>query len=121
MQFLEKLEFSKTFLNTVFFSLITTSSASFSKIESYLGELGPQPPLPPPPKMAQFIDALLSQKLLKIYNFTTTNAMKMKFPTIVYLHETFHLKKDLGMTHGVWEGVVKKPLKNPPKKSVFLG
>ena len=51
-----------------------------------------------PPKMAQFMDAASPQKHLKIYNFTTTNAIKMKLVMIVYLHENFNLAKYLGVT-----------------------
>ena len=48
------------------------------------------------PKMVQFMDAASPQKQLKIYKLTTTNAIKIKRATIVYLHDTFHLKKKLG-------------------------
>ena len=52
-----------------------------------------------PPKMAQFImDAASPQKHLKIYNFTTINAIKMKLVMIAYLHENFNLAKYLGVT-----------------------
>ena len=37
----------------------------------------------------------------KIYNLRTTNAMKMKLGSIVYLHETFHLTKDLRVAQRV--------------------
>ena len=71
------------------------------------GELGPKKT----PKMTQFMDATLPQKHLEIYNLTVTNAMKMKLTTIVYLHETFHLTKDLGVTHRALDGVVEKSVK----------
>ena len=48
----------------------------------------------------------------------------MKFTTTVYLRETFHSTKDLGVTHRTWEGVVEKPLKKSPKTGFlasFLG
>ena len=61
--------------------------------------------------MTQFMDATLPQKHLEIYNLTVTNAMKMKLTTIVYLHETFHLTKDLGVTHRALDGVVEKSVK----------
>ena len=61
------------------------------------------------------MDASSPRKLLKIYNLTTRNAVKMKFTSIVYHHKTFHLTKDLGVTHQVWEGVVKKPSKKKSK------
>ena len=43
----------------------------------------------------------------------------MKLTTIMYLHETFHLTKDLAVAHRAWKGVVEKPLKKSPK-IVFL-
>ena len=39
----------------------------------------------------------------------------MKRTMIVYLHEAFHLTKDLGVAHKVWEGMVEKPLKKSQK------
>ena len=50
--------------------------------------------------------------------------MKMKLGMIVYLHETFHLTKGLGLTQRVLEGVTKKPPKKTPKLGFlapFLG
>ena len=44
----------------------------------------------------------------------------MKLTTIMYLHETFHLPKDLGVTHRAKEGVVQKLLKTNHKMR-FLG
>ena len=52
-----------------------------------------------PPKRGHFMDAALPRKHLKIYNLTTTNATVMKLTTIVCLHKTFNLAKDLGVTH----------------------
>ena len=37
------------------------------------------------------MDAALPRKHMKIYNLTTTNAIKAKLTTIIYIHETFHL------------------------------
>ena len=45
------------------------------------------------------MDAVSPQKHWKIYNLTTANDIKMKLTTIVYLHETFHLAKNLDVTH----------------------
>ena len=42
------------------------------------------------PKMGYFMDIPSPWKHSKIYNFTTTNAIKMKLSTIVHLFETFH-------------------------------
>ena len=63
------------------------------------------------PKAAQNPPFLLVRETLKIYNLRTTNAMKMKLDTIVDRHETFHLTKDLGVTHRAWQDVAEKPLK----------
>ena len=41
--------------------------------------------------------------------------MKIKLITIVYLNETFHLTKDLGVTHRAWERVAGKFLKESQK------
>ena len=55
------------------------------------------------------------RKLLKTYNLRTTNAIKMKLDTIVYLHKNFHLTKYVGVTYGEWQGTAKKPLKKVQK------
>ena len=44
-----------------------------------------------PPKRGHFMDAALPRKHLKIYKFRTTNSMKVKITTIIYLREIFHL------------------------------
>ena len=41
---------------------------------------------PKPPKMDHFIDAPLPPKHLIFYNFGTTNAIKIKLTSIMYLH-----------------------------------
>ena len=67
---------------------------------------------------------LLLRKHLKIHNLATTNAILMKLTTIMYLHETFHLAKNWGVTHRVQEAVNEKPLKKSQKTSFlaqFLG
>ena len=69
--------------------------------------------------MAQFMDALSPRHFLKLFNLRTPNAMRMKLDTVVYLHETFHLTKGLGVTHKGWEGVAEKLPKETPK-IVFL-
>ena len=56
----------------------------------------------------------------KIYNLRTTNAMKMKFGTLVYLHKTYHLTKDLSVTYREWQGVAEKPLQKAPKKVFYV-
>ena len=43
------------------------------------------------PKMGHFMDAAPPRNNLKFYNLGTTNAIKMKLTTIMYLHETFNL------------------------------
>ena len=49
-----------------------------------------------PPKRGHFMDAALPRKHLKIYNLATTNAAPI---TIMYLHKTFNLREDWGVTH----------------------
>ena len=71
-------------------------------------------------KMIEFMDALLPRKHLKIYNLRTTNATKMKLDTIVHVHNTFHLTKDLSVSYRKWQGVVGKTLKKAQKIG-FLG
>ena len=52
-----------------------------------------------PSKRGHFMDAASPQKHLKIYNFGTTNVILMILTTIVYLHQTFDLAKNWGVTH----------------------
>ena len=63
------------------------------------------------------MDAASSQKHLKIYNLTTTNAILMKLTTIMYLNEIFHSAKNWGVSHRAWESVNRKPLKKSQKIS----
>ena len=51
------------------------------------------------PKRGHFMDAASPQKHFKICNLTTTNAALMKLTTIMYLHKTFNLAEDWGVTH----------------------
>ena len=44
-----------------------------------------------PSKRGHFMDAASPQKHFKICNFGTTNAIKMKRATIIYLLEIFHM------------------------------
>ena len=48
------------------------------------------------------------QKTLKIFNFTTTNAILMTLTTYMYLNKVFHLEKFWGITHRVQENITKK-------------
>ena len=43
------------------------------------------------PKRGHFMNDALPRNHLNIYNLGTTNAVLMKFTTILYLHETFNL------------------------------
>ena len=38
-------------------------------------------------------------------NLATTNTILVKFTTIMYLHTTFHLTKNWGVTRRAWEDV----------------
>ena len=51
-----------------------------------------------PPKMAHFMDAAPPRNNLKFYNLGTTNAIKMKLTTIMYLPEIFDFSKNWGAT-----------------------
>ena len=76
-------EFFQNSSNTACVPLNTNSGKNFGKIWQHLEELGTKET----PKR-------VAQKHLKVYNLTTTNAIKMKLTMIMYLHETFHLTKD---------------------------
>ena len=73
-----------------------------------------------PPKSSPKCPIWLVRETLKINNSRTTNAMKMKLGTIVYLHEIYHLGKDLSAVFRVWEGVVWKPPKKAPEIGFLL-
>ena len=68
-----------------------------------------------PPKSSHKSPFLLVPKTFKLYNLRTIEAMKMKLGTIVYLHKTFHLTKDLGTSFRAWLGVAQKPSKKALK------
>ena len=61
------------------------------------------------------MDAAMPGKILKIYNLTIANATLMKLTTIMYLHKTFNLAEDWGVTYRASEGVNQKPLKMTQK------
>ena len=65
--------------------------------DNFWGSKGLNPP--PPPQEGHFMDAESVRKILKIYNFTTTNAILMKLTKVMYLHKTFHFIKDWAVTH----------------------
>ena len=52
-----------------------------------------------PPKSTQKWYFLLIGKHLKLNNLTTTNAILMKLTTLMYLHDTFHLAQNWGVTY----------------------
>ena len=105
--FPQKFEFFQNSWNTVCVSVNTTCGAIFSKIGPYLGELGPQKT----PKWPISWMLQLPRNFFKIYNLRTTNAIQMKLGMIVYLHDTFHFTKDLGVMQRSLGGVAGKPLK----------
>ena len=72
-----------------------------------------------PPKSSPKCPFLLVRETLEIYNLRTTNARIMKLARIVYLHESFHLTKDLGVAQEGSGGVAGKPLKKCPKMGFF--
>ena len=55
------------------------------------------------------MDAASAQNHWKIFNLETANAIKMKFTTIAYLHENFHLAKDWGVRGRDQKASEKKP------------
>ena len=55
------------------------------------------------------------QKNLKIFNYTTTNAIVMKLTTDIYLNKVFHLPESWDVTHRVKEGINKKTHKMSQK------
>ena len=73
-----------------------------------------------PPKSSHKSPFFLVQEILILYNLRTANAIKMKFTRIVYLHETFHLTKDLRANYRVWQGVAQKPPKKAPKLGFWV-
>ena len=68
-----------------------------------------------PPKNSRKSYILLIRESLKICNLITTNAIPIKLAMIMYLHDTFHFSKILGVTHWAKEGVVQKLLKTNHK------
>ena len=105
---------SVTLIINNFVSWWTTFGPNFNKFESYLGKKGSRNP----PKRAHFMAAASPQNNLKIYNFGTTNGMKMKLTTIMYLNETYHSEKNWGAPTGrrrAWP----KNLCKKAKKTVF--
>ena len=61
------------------------------------------------------MDAESMQKNLKIFNYTTTNAIVMKLTTDIYLNKDFHLPKSWDVTHRVKECINKKTQKMSQK------
>ena len=53
------------------------------------------------PKIDHFMDTESIRKILKTFNFTTTNAIPMKRTTDIYLTKVFHLPKSLGVARRV--------------------
>ena len=72
-----------------------------------------------PPKVAHFMAAASPRNNLKIYNFGTTNGMKMKLTTIMYHHKTFHLQQKLGRHPYVIRGRGQKTSEKKLKKRFF--
>ena len=67
-----------------------------TKSSHICGRKSPETPLP---KRGHFMDAALPRKHLKIYNLKTTSVALMKLTTIMYLHKTFNLAEDWGVTY----------------------
>ena len=71
-----------------------------------------------PPKSSPKCPFFHVRETLKIHNLTTTNAMKMKLGTIVYLIETFYLTKDLGRFPNKKTGCGKTTSENKPQNEL---
>ena len=54
---------------------------------------------------------------MKVYDLTTRNVIMMTLTRIMYLNKTFHLAKNIGVTHRAQEGVNEKALKMAQKVS----
>ena len=92
------------------------------QISTSMGEYRPRPtptPNPPPKKGGPFVDSEVLQKTLENFNFATTTAILIKLTTNMYLNKVFHLSKYWRVTHRMYEGVNKKPLKISQKISFF--
>ena len=74
---------SKAFQNLFLFATVLPL-VKISTILDHIGKVRAQKP----PKNAYFVDAESVRKTLGIFNLTTTNAMRMKLTTIMYLHES---------------------------------
>ena len=61
-----------------------------------------------------------TRKDLKTYNLTTTNATLMRLIKIMYLHKTFNLAEDWGVTYQGVGGVIEKPVKMSQKTIFWL-
>ena len=66
------------------------------------------------------MDSEVTEKTFENFNFTTINAILIKLTTNMCLNKIFHLAKSWGVTHRVYEGVNKKPLKMSQKTRFFL-
>ena len=53
------------------------------------------------PKRSHLMNAESIQKILKIFNFTTTYTIMMKLTSDIYLDKVFHLVKSWGVIHKV--------------------
>ena len=65
-----------------------------ARLNNIWGSKGPKLP-----RKGHFMNVESIRKTLKIFNFTTTNAILMKLTTDIYLNKVFHLTKSWGVTH----------------------
>ena len=69
--------------------------------------------------MGNFLDDPLPRRHFQFYNFITTNAIKMKLTSIIYLHNTFHLAESCGCNSEGVGGRNRKTSKNKPENQFF--
>ena len=86
-----------------------------ARLNNILGSKGPNKP-----KRDHFMTAESIRKMLKIFNFSTTNAMLMKLTIDIYLNNAFHLVKSWGKNHRVEEGINKTKTHKMSKKINFF-
>ena len=77
---------AEVFPHCCLFFLPATSGENFDNIGPYWGRARK------PPKNGSFVDSESLRKILEIFNLTTTNAILMKFTTLMYLHERVNQK-----------------------------
>ena len=87
----------RTIYKTVLHMIVCSAMHHWSKFQKNLTTFGGVK-LKNTPKSSLKSTFLVAWKHLKIHNSGTTNAILMKLTKIMYLHDTFHLAKNWGIT-----------------------